>query len=382
MKQLSDWASLTIVNAGDKKSAEIDIEGVIGFEPWWSDEKKVTTKELMKTELKNIANLDVEEITVRINSYGGDVNHGVSMYDLLREHKAKVVTETHGHTASAATIIAQAGDTRKMSSTGLYLTHQAQTVAMGTAEDMEAANKTLETINNQIAEIYAKRSGKTVAEMSEVMDRNRGLGEWLTADEALELGFIDEIHEPMAAVASAAPGKDQLDVWNLPELPITPQNKNQKEAFNMFDGLKKMLNLTPEQAEVLDKMPESVEEVKATMQASIDTLTGERDELTAKVAEFDALQERVTNGESVIADFSAKVAELEVTNVEQAEKLEKMTAGVKPPDQSEPVGSMSEIVDKIKAMVKETSKSYEDCAQIVYAENKDIYSKLVQSKRK
>lgn len=385
MQKISNWTSLNIVNNGEEKTAEIDIEGVIGFEPWWSDDKKTTTKELMKNELKKIANLDVKSITVRINSYGGDVNHGVSMYDLLREHPAHVTTETHGHTASAATIIAQAGDTRRMSSTGLYLTHQAQTVAMGTADDMEATKKTLDTINNQIAEIYAKRSGKTVEEMREVMDRNRGLGEWLTADEALELGLIDEIHEPMEAAACAAPSKDALAVWNLPEIPslAEEETEQQKESFNMFEWLKTALNLSPEQAEVLDAIPESVESVKADMQTQIDDLTSDKEGLAAKLVELEAMQEKFENAQALVADVTAKVAELEKVNAEQSEKLEKLTAGVKPIEQDDqPADSLRTIVDKIKAKVEETGKSYEDCAKIVYSENKDVYKSFVESPRK
>lgn len=385
-EKLSEWANLTILNVanGKDKAAEIDIEGVIGFEPWWSDDKKTTTKELMKNELKKIANLDVKNITVRINSYGGDVNHGVSMYDLLKEHPAHVTTEVHGHTASAATIIAQAGDNRTMSSTGLYLTHQAQTVAMGTAEDMEASKKTLDTINNQIAEIYAKRSGKTVEEMRAVMDRNRGLGEWLTADEALELGLIDEVYEPMQAAACAAPSSDALKVWNLPEIPNLPEpDKHKKESFNMFDWLKQALNLSPEQAEVLDAIPESVDSVKATMQAQIDTLTAEKEELASKVAEFEAMKEKHANAEALVAEVTAKVAELETVNSEQTAKLAKLTAGIKPIDQDDqPADSLGALVNKIKAMVEETGKSYEECAKAVHAENKEIYNKFVVSPRK
>jgi ATP-dependent protease ClpP protease subunit len=378
--KISNWTE--IKNNAETKVAEIDIEGVIGMEPWWDEEKKTTTKEAMKAELKAIANLDAQEIIVSINSYGGDVNHAVSMYDMLAGHKAKIHTEVHGHTASAATIIAQAGDTRSMSSTALYLVHQGQTVAMGTADDMEAGRKTLDTINNQIAEIYSKRSGRTVESMREVMDRNNGLGEWITADEALELGFIDEIKEPLAVAASVMPKPEALAVWNIPEVP-----KQKKGAFQMFDWLKNVLNLSPEQAEILDKMPESVENVKAEMQTSIDALSAEKHELSARIEELEGevkahaeTAEKFENASKLAEEFSQVVVTLESEKKELEEKLEKCTAGVKPPVQDD--STCTDLVAMIKNRMDTDSLDYAKAAQAVFKDNPELHNKLVVSKRK
>ena len=378
MNKISDWSTLTIENADDKKNATIDIEGVIGFEPWWTDDKKTTTKELMKDELKRIANLDVDHITVQINSYGGDVNHAVSMYDMLVNNPASVTTEIHGHTASAATIIAQAGNKRVMSSTALFLAHQAQTVAAGTADDMENGRKTLETINNQIASIYAKRAGKDDADMRTVMDRNNGLGEWITADEALELGFIDEISEPMAAAASAMPTDDMLAVWNIPEIPT---NQEQQKEPNMFDRLKKMFNFSEEQAEILDAL-ESIETIESKHTAKIDALVAEKEDLVKQV---EALIEKadVFEAAAKMADeLEEKVKTLEATNSEQAEKLAKMTANVKPVEQDTEKPAVVNIVSDIKELMSAENLSYENAYKKVLNENPEIHKQLVVSKRK
>lgn len=384
-EKISDWTTVAVFNVGDKRQATIDIEGVIGFEPWWEDDKKTTTKELMKNELKRIANLDVDTIKVQINSYGGDVNHAVSMHDLLVESKAKVITEVHGHTASAATIIAQAGNTRRMSSTALYLTHQAQTIAMGTADDMEATKKTLDTINNQIAEIYAKRSGKSVAEMREVMDRNNGLGEWITADEALELGLIDEITEPVAVAACAVPTRDMLDVWNLPEI---PQPTKTKEPVNMFDKLKKMFNFTDEQSEILDAL-ESIESLDNAHQAKVDALTSEVETLKAevadKVAEIEVLnadKEKFENASKLAEELSEAIVDLESDNKELVEKLDKLTANVNAPEQVEDTVQVVNIVEQIKNRMAADGCTYENAYAAILKENAELHNQLVVSKRK
>ena len=110
--------SLSITNFAEVKGGKatistIDIEGTIG-EAWWEDSPN--TAKAMKKELKAIGELNAEEIIVNIHSLGGSVDHGLAIHDLLRENKARVTTRvTGGMSASAATIIAQAGDTREIS---------------------------------------------------------------------------------------------------------------------------------------------------------------------------------------------------------------------------------------------------------------------------
>lgn len=195
---------------------EIDIEGTIG--PGWFEDG--VTKEDIKKQLKEIAQSRASNIIVNINSYGGDVNHGISIHDLLAEHKAKVTTVIHGHTASAATIISQAGDVRRMSDNALFLIHPASILAWGNHNDISLALDDLKTIDESITNIYAKRTGKNKDEIKDIMNRFEGRGEWLTAQEAKDLGFIDEIFEPMKAVASVDP-----EVFSKLHLPEIPQNK-------------------------------------------------------------------------------------------------------------------------------------------------------------
>jgi ATP-dependent Clp endopeptidase proteolytic subunit ClpP len=219
---------------------EIDIEGPIGgVEIDWASWSITAgpTKESVKKLIKDVANSAASNIIVNINSYGGDVNDGISIHDMLAEHKAKVTTIVHGHTASAATIISQAGNVRKMSDNALFLIHPASTVAIGNAVDIAAAQSDLLKVDTTIAGIYAKRTGKTAEEITAIMNRLDGRGEWLTASEAKDLGFIDEIFEPMKAVASADP--KALSMFGLPQMPsnklkIENMNADKKTVFDWF----------------------------------------------------------------------------------------------------------------------------------------------------
>jgi hypothetical protein len=307
------------------------------------------------------------------------------MYDLLAEHPARITTIVHGHTASAATIIAQAGDVRKMSSTGLYLIHQAHTVAAGTADDLEAGKKTLDTINDQMSEIYARRSGKSKKQMRAIMDRNNGLGEWLTADEAYNLGLIDEITEPMAAAASVIPIGLDYSAYHLPEIPII----NKKQEQSMFDWLKSVLNLTEDQTEKLDCL-ETMETMEARHKAAVEAVEqeneqvkAENEQLKATVAEFEAAKEKYENANMLAEGFANQIADLEAAKADLEGKLEKLTANIKPPVQDDVQElSAGNLVARIKAKMEAENIDYVKAAMEVRNENKEFYNKLIVSKRK
>ncbi len=287
---------------------EIDIEGTIGG-GWFEDGP---TKEAVKKQLKDIAQSRASHIIVNINSYGGDVNHGISIHDLLAEHKAKVTTVIHGHTASAATIISQAGDVRKMSDNALFLVHKASTWAGGNSNDIEIALSDLKKCDETIAGIYAKRTGKTVDEINEVMNRFDGRGEWLTASEAKELGFIDEVFEPMKAVASV--DLEDFKKIGLPELPKNKLNMN-AEKSTVFAWFKEFTakitgKKEPEITEPVNTEPPSTEPViNEVVIRDMEEVRQVLDDLTNQVSERDQkitdLTNKITTLENDIARLKA-----------------------------------------------------------------------------
>lgn len=197
--------NLSSVEQDGKKIATILIDGPIGGYYWWEDQSAdnvVLTKENMRKELKAISELNADTIIVEIDSLGGDVGHALSMAEMLIKHKAEVITDAIGLVASAATVILQAGDTRRISSNMMGLIHQAQLGAYGTATQMETAASDLKKFNDRIAKFYAKRSGKDVQTFVDQMAVNDGYGEWNTPEEFIAMGLVDEQYEPMKAVAS------------------------------------------------------------------------------------------------------------------------------------------------------------------------------------
>ena len=215
--KLSPWLNINeFVNSAGERIAEIDIDGYIGFSFWGEEGKKQNSKERIKAELKALADLKADTIVVNINSPGGDVAHGLSIHDLLAESKAKVITKVNGLSASAATIIAQAGNERKMSDNSLYLIHQAATIVAGNVNDISSVVDDLKKIDERIQAVYVKRSGKKPEDIKDLMGAANGNGKWLSADEAKEAGLVDEVFEPMKATAVALPAENY---FNLPPLP-------------------------------------------------------------------------------------------------------------------------------------------------------------------
>jgi len=209
-----------------EKVVEIDIDGYIGWDPYDSPEDQVRTKDKMNAELKKIAKLQVETILVNINSFGGDVNHGISIHDLLAENKAKVITKVNGMTASSATIIAMSGDERHMSDNALYLVHNATSFGWGDKNDAKTLSEALIKVDDRIANISSKVTGKSKDEILDLMNEDKGLGKWLTADEAKGYGFITDVFEPLKAVAYFS--NDILSRYQLPPIPgnQNPENNN------------------------------------------------------------------------------------------------------------------------------------------------------------
>ena len=168
----------------DDKNAELMLYGDIA-ESFWGD--TISAKEVTEY----LADLDVENINVYINSNGGVVDTAIAINNALRRHKAKVTVNIDGIAASAATLITCAGDTVKMPKNALFMIHNPSTIAMGDSEEMRKQADVLEKYKNSITETYLQKVNIDKEKLSELMDNES----WLSAEEALKYGFIDEIIE-------------------------------------------------------------------------------------------------------------------------------------------------------------------------------------------
>ena len=158
------------------------LNGMISDETWYGDE---VTPQLFKDEL----NAGNGNITVWINSPGGDVFAAAQIYNMLRDYKGSVTVKIDGIAASAASVIAMAGDTVCMSPVAMMMIHNPATMAMGEAKDMQKAITMLNEVKESILNAYEFKTGLTRARLSHMMDDET----WFNAKKAVELGFADKI---------------------------------------------------------------------------------------------------------------------------------------------------------------------------------------------
>jgi ATP-dependent protease ClpP protease subunit len=173
--------------------AELYIYDAIGDDFWGEG---ITAKSITRA-LKEFGNVDT--ITVRINSPGGSVFDGNAIYNALNRHPARVLVEVDALAASAASVIAMAGDEIRVAKNALVMIHNAAGATRGEAKDHEKTAEVLRKISESAADIYVARTGRTKDEVIAWMDDET----WFTSDEALEHGFATNIFEPKKREADA-----------------------------------------------------------------------------------------------------------------------------------------------------------------------------------
>ncbi len=190
-QQTDAQVTYRITCQGDDE-AEILIYDVIG-NSWW--EETVTAKQFAK-DLRELGNN--RKLNVRINSPGGSVFDGTAIYNALAKHKGDVTVNIDGIALSMASVIAMAGDTVRMADNALMMVHNPQGAAFGEAKDLRAYADVMDKAKANLVGAYTKKSGREAQEISDMMDAET----WLTAEEALEAGLIDEITEAGETLAA------------------------------------------------------------------------------------------------------------------------------------------------------------------------------------
>lgn len=176
------WFDIRNADGANGDAATVRIYDEIGF---WG-----VTEDDFARELTAIT---AGEIEVQISSPGGDVFAGVAIYNALRAHPARITTRVDGVAASIASVIAQAGDHRVMLGGAQMMIHEAFGGAIGSAAELRDFADLLERQNENIAAIYAARSGGDVEDFKA---RLAAGDTWLTAAEAVDLGLADEVVDP------------------------------------------------------------------------------------------------------------------------------------------------------------------------------------------
>lgn len=296
-------------------TVEINIEGTIGFPiSDGSNESAVATYNEFKRKISDIGASNARKVVVNIRSTGGDVNDALLIYEQLKSLKAKVVTQCYGYTASAATIIAQAASEgmRRMSENALYLIHQSSTSIEGPTQKLAGGIELLRKTDERIAKIYSDASGRPAEEFLTLMGENDGRGKWLSAEEALSAGLIDEIigSKPIQNI-----NKEEL--FGLPEPPQINDKMDNKDEKK--DGL-------------LDRISAWFEaKVDGEVQVLNADLALEREKVTNLTSERDALLTQNEEHTATIANLNDEVTRL------KAENAELKAMQVKPTDPSQQV---------------------------------------------
>lgn len=160
----------------------LTLVGTVGGDKFF-DEEFISAKDV-RDSLKDVN----KDIIVKLNSPGGDVFAGVEIYNYLASLNNHVTIEIVGVAASAASLIAMAGDLVIMRTGSTMMIHEASTFAYGTKSDIQKTLNALDTIDNSIINIYAERTGMDIEDIQSMLLEET----WLTADEAVKQGFADK----------------------------------------------------------------------------------------------------------------------------------------------------------------------------------------------
>lgn len=304
-------------------SSNLYLEGEISSETWWGDE---VTPEAFRDELRQMKG----DLTVHINSPGGDVFAGVAIYNALKDYsKGKVVVKVDGLAASIASVVAMAGDEIIMSPGSMMMIHNPWSIGVGSSDELRKAADTLDQIKDSILPIYTERSGMSEDEVKDLMDAET----WMTAEKAVELGFADTVQKAtkekeetvnlmysnfafsMSATKSAM--KDFINKFN---------NSERKASMNDDEELKKTEAEVETEEKAVETPAEEVAEVKDSAEC-----TEENECAEEKAEDGEAADKEAEEGETT---------EAEDENAEEGDNAEKEA------DEGE------DIADKIEAEVK------------------------------
>lgn len=179
---LDRWDS-TVRAADGEKDRSISIYDVIGYDYWTGE--GVTAKRIAAA----LRSLGAGPVTVNINSPGGDMFEGLAIYNLLREHEGEVTVKVLGLAASAASVIAMAGDTVQIGRAAFLMIHNAWVLAIGNRHDLRDIADTMEPFDRAMADIYSARTGSDSKAIAKLMDNET----WIGGSDAVDQGFADEL---------------------------------------------------------------------------------------------------------------------------------------------------------------------------------------------
>ena len=199
MKKFWKWKNKTITNKDNEPILErtLFLNGTIAEESWYDDD---VTPKLFEQELM----ADKGDVTIWINSPGGDCVAAAQIYNMLMNYKGNITVKIDGIAASAASVIAMAGSKVLMSPVSMLMIHNPSTIAAGDKAEFQKAMAMLSEVKESIINAYEIKTGLARVKLADLMDEES----WMNANKAVELGFADGILKRNAESAAL----DQPDV--------------------------------------------------------------------------------------------------------------------------------------------------------------------------
>lgn len=185
MKKFWKWKNQTVTNQETQEETlerTLFLNGTIAEDSWFDDD---VTPKLFKDELLS----GIGDITVWINSPGGDCVAAAQIYNMMMDYKGNITVKIDGIAASAASVIAMAGTKVLVSPVSMLMIHNPATVAFGDSAEMQKAIAMLDEVKESIINAYEIKTGMSRAKLSHLMDAET----WMDAHTAVDMGFADEI---------------------------------------------------------------------------------------------------------------------------------------------------------------------------------------------
>jgi ATP-dependent protease ClpP protease subunit len=281
----------------------IAIDGIVGLEVLAED---------IRAQLDEAGG---EDIDLTISSPGGAVYEGIAIYNALRDYKregGRINARVVGLAASMATYIPMAADTVSIEDNAVWMVHNPLTIAIGNQNDMRKQADILDGIAGVLASAYAKKTGKEVSEIRELMDDET----YLFGEDITEYGFADSI-EPAGEGA-----EDKSQALALAQNAVNHMEEKMREATDDIDSAAAMLNIQAQEKAVVDRSAEPASEAgnKTEVPMTIEELKKENPDLYAQIsnegkeAGIDEERKRVTKLRSYVEADPDNVKLAEVIN--------------------------------------------------------------------
>ena len=200
-------------------TAELHFYGEIADTAWSKDD---VTPKRVQDDLEGMTK--AKDVDIFINSPGGDVFAGLAIYNMIKRLNKPTTVHVDGLAASAASVIAMAGDKIIMPKSSVMMIHNAWTFALGNKEEIRETADKLERIDNQLAEIYADRTGRDIETIKQMMEDET----WMDGNEALAERFCDEVEENKK-IAACADMEILARYKHAPQLEATPEKEPEHE---------------------------------------------------------------------------------------------------------------------------------------------------------